>query len=327
MNILLARTDRVGDLILSTPAIASLRRSFPEARITVVCSSYNRVVVEHNRDVDYLETMPTGVEPAAFGKTFRGKVDVAIALAPRTADFRIVGATRARRRIGYTYVSRLLARLAARRDLNEVLISEADPRLADMRDPYPVRHEVLQVLALAERAGATRLVYDLVLPVSDTDRAVVADLPQDAVTVHFAQRWLSEGSTFENLVALLDDLRTLGRPLVVTYGDEMRDRAPALQAAVPYVRFAGGLPFGAWAAAFERSACVVTVDTGATHVASAVRRPTVVLFEHRYFRLNSQEWSPWGVPYGLVRKPASADPTSLAALRSEIVDSVRRLVK
>jgi ADP-heptose:LPS heptosyltransferase len=72
---------------------------------------------------------------------------------------------------------------------------------------------------------------------------------------------------------------------------------------------------------------VVTVDTGATHVASAVRRPTVVLFEHRYFRLNSQEWAPWGVPYALVRKPATEDAAALAALRSEIVDSVRRLLK
>ncbi|MBV8423682.1 MAG: hypothetical protein JO349_00710, partial [Candidatus Eremiobacteraeota bacterium] len=317
----------VGDLILSTPAIASLRRSFPHARLTMVCSSYNRVVVEHNHDIDYLETLPTGVDPVAFGKTFRGKIDVAIALAPRTADFRIVGATRARRRIGYTYVSRLLARLAARRDLNEVLISEADPRLADKHDPYPVRHEVLQVLALAERAGATRLVYDLVLPVSDADRAAVADLPQDAITVHFAQRWLHGGSTLQNLIALFEELRVLGRPIVVTYGDEMRDEAGALQAAAGGVRCAGGLPFGEWAAAFERSACIVTVDTGATHVASAMRRPTVVLFEHRYFRLNSQEWSPWGVPYALVRKPANEDPSSLTALRSEIVDAVRRLVK
>ena len=71
----------------------------------------------------------------------------------------------------------------------------------------------------------------------------------------------------------------------------------------------------------------MTVDTGATHVASAVRRPTVVLFEHRYFRLNSQEWAPWGVPYALVRKPATGDSAALAALRSEIVDAVRRLIK
>lgn len=326
MRILLSRTDRVGDLILSTPAIATLRRSFPESRITLVCSDYNRVVVQDNRDVDYLETLPKGVEPGAFGRTFRGQFDVAIALAPRTADIRLVGASRARRRIGYTYVSRLLARIAARRYLTDVLISEADPRLADRHDPYPVRHEVLQVLALAERAGATRFVYDLELPISDADRATVSDIPASAITVHFAQRWLKEGSTIETLIGLIGDLRALGRPIVVTYGDEMNAYARQL-AAAPADRFAGGLSFNAWAAAFERSACVVTVDTGATHVASAVRRPTVVLFEHRYFRLNSQEWSPWGVPYALVRKPANEEPAALATLRGEIVDAVRRLIK
>lgn len=326
MRILLSRTDRVGDLILSTPAIATLRRSFPEAHITLVCSEYNKVVVESNGNLDAVETLPPGVEHAAFGKKFRGAVDIAIALAPRTADIRLVGATRARRRIGYTYVSRVLARIGARRDLTDVLISEADPRLADRYDPYPVRHEVLQVLALAERAGATRFVYDLELPVSDADRAVVADLPEGAVTVHFAQRWMREGNTLENLIALIAELRVLGRPIVVTYGDEMNEYAPQLSAAGAD-RLAGGLSFSAWAAAFERSACVVTVDTGATHVASAVRRPTVVLFEHRYFRLNSQEWAPWGVPYALVRKPATEDLAALAALRCEIVDAVRRLLK
>ena len=327
MRILLSRTDRVGDLVLSTPAIASLRRSFPEAHITLVCSAYNRVVVERNRDIDRLETAPDDVSPSSFGKRFRGQVDIAIALAPRAGDLRIVGATRAPRRIGYTYVSRYIARMFARRYLSELLLSEADPRLADRRDPYPVRHEVLQVLALAERAGATKLVYDLSLPLDASDRAAVADLPVGAITVHVAQRWMREGSTLDSLIALLRDLRALGKPLVVTYGEEMRGVVPQLQQAGVVDRFAGALPFMAWAAAFERSACIVTVDTGATHVASAVRRPTVVLFEHRYFRLNSQEWSPWGVPYALVRKPAGEDLRELAATRSEIIQSVRRLIK
>jgi hypothetical protein len=50
------------------------------------------------------------------------------------------------------------------------------------------------------------------------------------------------------------------------------------------------------------------------------------VFEHRYFRLNSQEWAPYGVPSALVRKPAGETPAELAALRQEIVDSVSRLI-
>jgi len=80
------------------------------------------------------------------------------------------------------------------------------------------------------------------------------------------------------------------------------------------------------AAVFERAGCVVTVDTGATHVASAVRRPTVVAFEHRYFRLNSQEWSPYGVPSVLVHKPAVEDEAALARFRSEVVRGVTSLI-
>lgn len=327
MRILLSRTDRVGDLVLSTPVIASLRRSFPDAAIALVCSQYNRVVVERNADLDRVETLPEGIDPGRFGARFRGGFDVAIALAPRAADIRLVGASRAPRRIGYTYVSRFFARLTARRYLTDLLLSEADPRLAERHDPYPVRHEVLQLLSLAERAGATKLVYDLSLPVTDDDRSQVAALPRDGITVHLAQRWMRDGSTLDSLIALLRELRGLGKPLIVTHGADVHGAVPAIEAAGVADYVAGSLPFLAWAAAFERSACIVTVDTGATHVASAMRRPTVVLFEHRYFRLNSQEWAPWGVPYALVRKPAGDDPAALATLRGEIVESVRRLIK
>ncbi|MBV9276831.1 MAG: lipopolysaccharide heptosyltransferase family protein, partial [Candidatus Eremiobacteraeota bacterium] len=46
MRILLSRTDRIGDLILSTPAIATMRASFPDAHIAIVTSAYNAVAVE-----------------------------------------------------------------------------------------------------------------------------------------------------------------------------------------------------------------------------------------------------------------------------------------
>ena len=88
----------------------------------------------------------------------------------------------------------------------------------------------------------------------------------------------------------------------------------------------GGLPFHRWAAVFERARVIVTVDTGATHVASAVRRPTLVAFEHRYFHLNSQEWAPYKVPSALVRKPRNDDPESLAQLRGDVLQGVEKLL-
>lgn len=326
MHILLSRTDRIGDLVLSTAAIATVRASFPDARITMVCSPYNRVVMDRNTDVDEIVDLGPGEKPSELGAQFRGRVDTAIALAPRISDLALVGATGARVRVGYTYVRRYVARLTARLYVNRVMISEADPYLSE-RDPHRhVRHEVNQLIDLVALAGATRRVEHLRLDVIDEDRASIAYLPKDPIVLHLGLRWFLEGSTLASTVALIRDLHRFGVPVVVTYAPECERYVHAISDARAADVVLGGLPFHRWAAVFERARAVVTVDTGATHVASAVRRPTVVAFEHRYFRLNSQEWAPYGVPCKLVQKPGDESPESLARFRGEILDSVADLI-
>ncbi len=324
-HIVLSRTDRLGDLILSTPAIATVRRSFPAARVTLVCSRYNAVVVARSPDVDEVVELAT-LDRAEIARQRWGDVDLAIALAPRAIDMRIAAATRAPRRIGYTYARRYLTRVVARRWLSEVLVSEADPDRADSDPSLVVRHEVDQVLALALAAGATDVVPELRVAVDAGDRAQVEDIAAGAIVVHIGKRWGQDGSTPESLEQLFRDLRALGRPVVATFGDDGRELAERIAAAGVAERVVGRLPFAVWAAAFERAACVVTIDTGATHVASAVKTPTVVLFESRYFRLNSQEWSPYRVPNAVLRKPRSEDPGALRASRAEIVEAVASLL-
>lgn len=323
MKILLSRTDRIGDLILSTPAIATVRASFPDAHITMITSPYNRVVMERNSDIDELIDLPREVRADVFGAKFRG-YDLAIALAPRATDIGLVGATRARVRVGYTYVRRWIARLTARLSLNRVMISPADPDLCE-RDPHRiVPHEVDQLLELVALGGAQVRKTTLRLDVTDADRAAVAHLPSDPIVMHVGQRWFTGGSTLDSTLRLAHELRALGPSLVISLAAESDDRAAAFEAAGHVV--VRELPFHHWVALFERACCVVTVDTGATHVASAVRRPTLVAFEHRYFRLNSQEWAPYGVPSVLVRKPGSEDEASLATFRAQIVNGVRELI-
>jgi heptosyltransferase-3 len=325
VRILLSRTDRIGDLILSTPAIATVRASYPDAHITMAVSEYNRVVMDRNDDVDDIVELPPGVSPSEFGKRFRG-YDIAIALAPRVTDLKIAGATRAPIRGGYTYVRRYVARATSRLYVNRLMVSEADPDLCERDASCVVRHEVDQLLDLVELAGATQRSGNLRIDLTDADRAAVEHLPPSPIVLHLANRWFTTGSTIANTIQLARDLRALGLPLVLTYAPESDAATPAFEAAGVADVMLRELPFHQWAAAFERAACVVTVDTGATHVASAMRRPTVVAFEHRYFRLSSQEWAPYGVPGVCVRKPEEEDAASLARLRAEVVDGVRSLI-
>jgi ADP-heptose:LPS heptosyltransferase len=324
VRILLSRTDRIGDLVLSTPAIATVRASFPEAHVAIVTSEYNSVVVERNTDVDERIVLAHNAKPRQLGERLRG-YDVAVALAPRAVDLQLVGATQACLRVGYTYERRWFARLTAALYVNRVMVSEADPELCD-RDPHrAVRHEVVQLLDLVALAGARRRVTGLRLDVTDADRKVARALPLDPIVLHLGQRWFTDGSTLAGTVAIVEGLARLA-PVVITCATDCEAMAPVFEANASVAAVIRGLPFYEWAAVLEHGCVVVTVDTGATHVASAVGRPTVVAFEHRYFRLNSQEWSPYGVPHVLVRKPAHDGVPELARFRDEIVGGVATLL-
>jgi len=289
-----------------------------------VTSEYNHEVVERNRDVDELLVLPAGTRPAAFGAGLHG-YDVAIALAPRAVDLRIVGATRAPVRVGYTYERRFLARLTASLYVNRVMISEADPELCERDPSRVVRHEVVQLLDLVSLAGAHKRILDLRLDVTDEDRAIARTLPEAPIVLHLGRRWFSGGSTLAGTLATVASLAALA-PVVITCARDCESEAPDFERSGVVAAVLRGLPFHEWAAVLERARVVVTVDTGATHVASAVHRPTLVAFEHRYFRLNSQEWSPYGVPHVVVRKPAGVDDESQLRFRHEIVAGVARLL-
>jgi len=51
-RILIIRTDRIGDLLLSTPAIKAVRETYPSAHIAVMVRPYVEDIVEGNPYID-----------------------------------------------------------------------------------------------------------------------------------------------------------------------------------------------------------------------------------------------------------------------------------
>jgi ADP-heptose:LPS heptosyltransferase len=307
-RIVLVRTDRVGDLVLSTPAIASFRRSWPQAHIEALVTEYTEPVMRHSPDIDALRVLPKSATARQMREAARAageRADLVVALAPRTADYRLAAWTRAPRRLGYVYRRRYLSRLAARLFLTQHGISEADPDLADRYPDRPVAHEVQQVLALVQLAGGTVLTSELVLRVGEDDRAFArANAPAGAIAFNLSPRWLLANFGFDATSELVRRLAAMQRDVLVTYGTDVADAAARLRDAVaaPNVTWMGDLSLLRWAAALERCDAVVTVDTGATHVASAMGIPVVVVFEREFYRLSSQEWAPWRVQSVLLCK-------------------------
>ena len=82
-NILLIRTDRIGDVILSTPVASAIKRAFPDSRITFLARRYTRDLLVHHRDIDdVLIEEDLGNGKTAIKKLSELKFDVCIALHP-----------------------------------------------------------------------------------------------------------------------------------------------------------------------------------------------------------------------------------------------------
>jgi lipopolysaccharide heptosyltransferase II len=114
-KILLVRLDHIGDLLMATPAIAALRRRFPEARIDLLGGERAKEIFRGNTDINHVHTFEaTWYDPrrgkeiwpidvvSALWKLRREKYDVCVDL---RGDFRVLflflWLTGARRRIGF----------------------------------------------------------------------------------------------------------------------------------------------------------------------------------------------------------------------------------
>ncbi len=114
-KILLVRLDHIGDLLMATPAIAALRRKFPEARIDLLGGKHALEIYRGNADINHIHTFDaTWYDPrrgqeiwpidivSTVWKLRKEKYDVSVDL---RGDFRIIflflWLTGARRRIGF----------------------------------------------------------------------------------------------------------------------------------------------------------------------------------------------------------------------------------
>jgi len=76
MDILLIQLKRIGDLILTTPAIAAVREKFPDAHLTLVISSEGKALAPAIAGVNKLLVMPRGLAGFGTGAAIaRGKFD------------------------------------------------------------------------------------------------------------------------------------------------------------------------------------------------------------------------------------------------------------
>lgn len=275
-RILIVALRRLGDVLLTTPLIRSIRQAWPDAQIDVLVFADTAAILDGNPDLTRVITMPqpagTLQSLALVAKLWR-RYDLAISTqaGDRPTVFTIIAG---RKRVGPVQ-PRLSGRIF-RLFLDRWLQFEG------------TRHRVQENLQLAELAGIAPI-PQMVAPASQMAASVAP--VRDYAVIHAApffryKQWHREGWR-----EVARHLAGQGLDLVATGGPGVEERAylDEIWRDVPIRRLDGQLSWPELATLLAGARAYVGPDTSVTHLAAAAGCPTVAL----YGPTNPQIWGPW----------------------------------
>jgi len=286
-RILLVCTQRIGDVLLTTPLARSMKRAWPETQIDMLVLPGTEGALAGNPDIAQILALPQRVgllEKLAQLRRLWQRYDLAVS--PLATDrARLFCRVAGRYRVGLLQAQGerskrgLLNRWAVFDDLDTHTVSMG-LRIAELLG-IPACAEVVPPTAawsgVAEKLTA--------LPVA-APFAVLHPYPKFSYKMWTATGW----------IALTQALHAQGLQVVLTGGPD-RDEGDytdqiaksAAEQGVRVMNLAGQLSLGETAELIRRAALFVGPDTAVTHIAAATGTPTLALFGPS----NPVKWGPW----------------------------------
>ncbi|HTR81580.1 MAG TPA: glycosyltransferase family 9 protein [Bacteroidota bacterium] len=290
-NILLVRTDRIGDVILSLPMLPLLRRRFPSAKISVLVREYTRELVEHHSCVD--EVLVYEHEDslrslwAILSNVRRRKFDAAIIPYPRfrPALISFLAGVRLRVGSGYRWYSFLFNRrvFEHRKDArrHEVEYNINLLRVLDVPTDGPPAFEFTATQTAKKSVDSVLAQYDI----KPSERFAVLH-PGSGGS---AREWRPE-----NFSDLGSRLNAVGIKVVVSGG---RGEEKLVQKVVDGIKgfsaaVVGRLSLTELGALISRADVFVSNSTGPMHIAAVVGTPVVGFFPPM-IQCSPVRWGPY----------------------------------
>jgi len=292
MRILALQLKRIGDLVLTTPALAALRVAWPDAHIALAVAPGSAPLLGAIPSINGGVVLGRGRGFLPWQQVLSGRWDVCLDFTGTDRSALAAGLSRAKTRVAFDWVRKSKLRAVA---FNRFVDS-----------PVRERHTADHYLDLVEgviardapphpaRVGcSTQVLPELALPAAVREAAGRVTGGGAFAVIHpgsarAEKYWLPE--RWAEVIAHLRERQ--GLECVITGGADDFERAhiSKIQAALekPALELAGQIDLLTFAAVLERARICVSCDTGAVHLAAAFRIPQVAL----YGPTNPFHWHP-----------------------------------
>ena len=288
-RVLVVVLRRLGDVLLTTPLIRSVKRAFPAASIDVMVLAGTEGILAENPDLASVIAVPehwSVAETFSLLRRLGRRYD--LALSAQTGDRPTAWAWIAGRQSAAPVESRGLTAAIKRLALSRSYTTERH------------RHRVLDVLCLAEALGIPAL-PDVVCPPGELRADLVPKHPYavvHAAPMYTYKRWHMDG--WRKLAAALRE-RSLAT--FVSGGPGDRAYLDEVWRGTDVTRLDGRLAWPELSGLIGAANVYVGPDTAVTHLAAGSGAPTVAL----YGPTDPRIWGPW--PVGGLDRPWAAAGT------------------
>ncbi len=295
-NILVIRTDRIGDVILTTPALKALRTTYPMARITLLVAPLTLPLVEDNPYVDDIIVDDREQEHKGFWGT------VKLIQFLRSKKFDIVINYHTKKRTNFlSFAAGIPVRLAYDNGKFSFLLTH---RVEDRRH-FGEKHESDYCLDLLETIGVKSHGKELYVSLRETAEEWVGQFrTQNHITedkpfivIHPGASDPSKTWAAKNYGILIDKLiEDYGAQVFLIGSMAIRPLARKIKG---YSMHAPGDLTGMTSipqliSLVKNADLLISNDSGPVHVACAVHTPVISIFTRNRPGINPERWRPLG---------------------------------
>lgn len=281
MKILVIRTDRIGDLIVSTPVFKAIKDKYPDAYIAAMVSPYTADLLSYNPYVDEVITCDRKGEHSGIKGLFKLTADI------KRKKFDVAITLHSRMHLGFmAFFGGIKKRIAPATKLAQIFYNY---RITQRRS-RSVKHEADYNLELLKPLGIDITDKEVGLWTNkDHDAHAQAYLAKEdlidaaekklLIAIHPGSGDSAKNWRPERYAALADSLVSRGYSIILSGGhaeenllNEVRDHMKA----APHIYMSGTLLN--FAALLKKLSAFVSSSTGPMHMAAAVKTATAALF-------------------------------------------------
>jgi lipopolysaccharide heptosyltransferase II len=291
-RILLVRTDRLGDVILTLPMISLLRKRFPDAWIAMLLREYTAGIVEGHRQLNEIILADRNTIPLPSSEliaTLRQKnFDTAILVRPMLGMAWIIYRAGIPLRIGTGY-----------RWYSPLFNGKVYEHRKDAK-----RHELEYNISLLQGLGCSlegEPEFGITIPPGVNEKVTALfdsmgiDRTKEIIVVHpgtggSAREWPAE--YFGILAAKLQAQRGVQVLVTGSKGEERKVASVLIETKGVAIPLVGVLSLKELAAVIGRSALFISNSTGPLHIAVAMGTPVLSMFPQK-LPMSAARWGPY----------------------------------